>query len=144
MWIAAILSSLIDNIPITKILIPIVNDFIPASSSPQLSNKYYYGLSIGANWGDNLTPLGDNILIVNLAEQNKRPIRILDFWRLGFFTTIYQLLLATLYFTLLIDTIIGIGIIGIIICIILLYWLLSVKNTNFSQITSKLRNVIVG
>ena len=144
MWIAAILSSLIDNIPITKILIPIVHDFIPASSSPQLSNKYYYGLSIGANWGDNLTPLGDNILIVNLAEQNKRPIKILDFWRLGLFTTIYQLLLATLYFTLLLDIIIGLSIIGIIIFLILLYWLVSSKITSFSQISSTLRNVIVG
>ena len=97
-WISAILSSMIDNIPITKVLIPIVKNFVPSTSPQQINSQYYYGLAIGANWGDNLTPLGDNILVMNLAEQGKRPIKVLDFFKLGFTTTIYQLCLATLYF----------------------------------------------
>ena len=91
-WVSAFLSSLIDNIPITKVLIPVVE--IMSSSS-----SYFYALSIGANWGDNLTPLGDNILVLNLAEQNNRPIKIKTFWKLGFSSTILQLYLGTAYFT---------------------------------------------
>ena len=91
-WISAFLSSLIDNIPITKVLIPLVNVM-------QTDASIFYGLSVGANWGDNLTPLGDNILVLNLAEQHNRPIKMITFWKLGFTTTLLQLYLGTAYFT---------------------------------------------
>jgi len=64
------------------------------------SQDYFYALSFGANWGDNLTPLGDNILVLNIAEQNNRPIKIKTFWKIGFSTTILQLFLVTVYFTM--------------------------------------------
>jgi Na+/H+ antiporter NhaD/arsenite permease-like protein len=92
-WVSAFLSSLIDNIPITKVLIPIVGIMSP-------SHDYFYALSFGANWGDNLTPLGDNILVLNIAEQNNRPIKIKTFWKIGFSTTLLQLFLVTVYFTM--------------------------------------------
>ena len=92
-WASAFLSSLIDNIPITKVLIPVVSIMSP-------SHDYFYALSFGANWGDNLTPLGDNVLVLNIAEQNNRPIKIATFWKIGFSTTILQLFLVTIYFTM--------------------------------------------
>ena len=88
-----------------------------------IRNRYFYSLSIGANWGDNLTPLGDNILVLNIAKENNRPINIMTFWKLGFITTIYQLFLATIFFTLIYDFILGILIIvliGAIVGIILI------------------------
>ncbi len=91
-WISAVLSSLIDNIPITKVLIPVVNIM-------STDVRYFYALSMGANWGDNLTPLGDNILVLNIAEQHNRPIKMKTFWKLGFTTTLFQLYLGTAYFT---------------------------------------------
>lgn len=98
MWIAALSSAVIDNVPITKAFIPIVTGI--SGNSSTLTNMYFFSLSIGANWGDNLTPLGDNILVLNIARENNRPISILTFWKLGFIATMYQLFLATLYFTL--------------------------------------------
>ncbi|MFX1385487.1 MAG: SLC13 family permease, partial [Promethearchaeota archaeon] len=59
LWISALLSSSIDNIPITKVLIPIIA-VIPDNGNNSNKNLKYYSLAIGANWGDNLTPLGDN------------------------------------------------------------------------------------
>ncbi len=112
-WISASLSSLIDNIPITKVLIPIVGIM-------ETGNNYYYALAFGANWGDNLTPLGDNILVLNIAEQNKRPVKIKTFWKIGFTTAILQLILVTIYFTFfstqtyLIGIILSIAIIAIV------------------------------
>ena len=144
MWIAAILSSIIDNIPITKVLIPIVHDFVPSTTSEISKKKYYYGLDMGVNWGDNLTPLGDNILIINLSEQNKRPINIFDFWRLGFFTTMYQLFLATLYFILLFDPFMGFSIIGAIIIILFVVWIISFKFKGIQQYKSRIRKIIIG
>jgi Na+/H+ antiporter NhaD/arsenite permease-like protein len=112
MWIAAFSSSFIDNVPVTKVFIPIVQDI--ASTSPSSTNRYYYSLSIGANWGDNLTPLGDNILVLNIAKENNRPISIKTFWKIGFITTLYQLFLATLFFTFLYQFTLGILITGLL------------------------------
>lgn len=112
MWVAALSSSFIDNVPVTKVFIPIVQGI--AGTSPSSKNIYYYGLSIGANWGDNLTPLGDNILVLNIAKENNRPISIKTFWKLGFITTLYQLFLATLFFTFLYDITLGILVSGLL------------------------------
>lgn len=144
MWISAILSSIIDNIPITKVLIPVVHDFIPSNVSAESAKKYYYGLSIGANWGDNLTPLGDNILVVNIATKNKRPIKMIDFWRLGFVTTVYQLILASIYFILLFDLGLGLIIIVAIAILVGIFWLLSYKIKGLSEIKNRFRTIIVG
>jgi len=115
-WAAAFLSSLIDNIPITKIMIPVVG--LMSETTTINPNQNYYALSFGANWGDNLTPMGDNILVMNIAEQHKRPIKMKAFWKLGFTTTIVQLILVTIYFTVIYYLIIGISIILTIIILL--------------------------
>lgn len=119
LWVAAISSSMIDNIPITKVLIPIVDD-MASSISTNLSqkNNYFYSLSVGANWGDNLTPLGDNILVLNIAEENNRPISMINFWKLGFTSTIIQLSLATIFFILMLDILLGLGIFLIVLLLL--------------------------
>jgi len=99
LWVSAFLSSSIDNIPITRVLIPVI-DNMPVSNDPNTKNLTFYSLAIGANWGDNLTPLGDNILVVNIAEQHKRPISFKKFFKLGFITTVYQLTIVSLIFIL--------------------------------------------
>ncbi len=116
LWASAFLSSTIDNIPITKVLIPIV-DVMSSGFTPSEANASYYSLAFGANLGDNLTPLGDNILVMNLAEQNERPITYSQFFKLGFIATIIQLIAISIYFILLNDIIIGMLIFAIFILI---------------------------
>ncbi|MHA1298531.1 MAG: SLC13 family permease [Candidatus Helarchaeota archaeon] len=96
LWISAFLSSAIDNIPITSALIPLmpILTFGFNQSQTQIS---YFALGLGANLGDNLTPMGDNILVMNLADQNKIKLSFKEFFQLGFFTTIIQLACASLY-----------------------------------------------
>ena len=144
MWCSAFLSSFIDNIPITKVLIPIVHDFIPPSLSTLSAKNYYYGLSFGANWGDNLAPLGDNILVLNIAEQNKRPINIIEFWKIGFITSIYQLTLASIYFILIFDFISGLLIIFIFCIILLVFFTILLRTNTLIGFKNKFRNLIVG
>jgi Na+/H+ antiporter NhaD/arsenite permease-like protein len=113
LWISAFLSSTIDNIPITKILIPVIGTMSSNGSTPN-KNQLYYSLAIGANWGDNLTPLGDNILVMNISEQHKRSLSFKLFFKLGFSTTIYQLAIVTLIYVLLFQFYIGVSIILIV------------------------------
>ena len=100
-WASGFLSSLIDNIPITKVLIPIVKRMQEALSlNIGANNNLFYAMAYGANWGDNFTPLGDNIIVVNIAEQNKRPIKIKTFFKIGATTTFLQLIFVSIYFIL--------------------------------------------
>lgn len=107
LWVSALLSSSIDNIPITKVLIPVVSDVSLGGLPTSLTNIKYHSLVLGANLGDNLTPLGDNILVMSIAEQNGRTISFSQFFRLGFTATVIQLVAVTFYYLLLFETITG-------------------------------------
>jgi len=147
LWISAFLSSSIDNIPITKVLIPIIAVMPDDSNNPN-KNLKYYSLAIGANWGDNLTPLGDNILVINLAEQHKRPIKMRQFFKLGFITTVYQLAIVSIIFILIFRFFLGILIVFIILFVILVIYLLhKIGPMKIRQIIdnfgNKIRNFII-
>nr|MDO8086008.1 SLC13 family permease [Candidatus Sigynarchaeum springense] len=107
MWVSAYLSANVDNIPITKILIPVVPVVMGSSATPEALKAANYALAFGANWGDNLTPMGDNVLVMNIAKQYKKPISTKDFSRLGFITTNIQLFIATIYFSFLFQPFVG-------------------------------------
>jgi Na+/H+ antiporter NhaD/arsenite permease-like protein len=124
LWFSAFLSSAIDNIPITKVLIPVIGT-IAGNFPANIGEKFYFSLAIGANWGDNLTPLGDNVLVVQLADANKRPISFKLFFKIGFVTTLYQLVLVSIYYTLIFNPNMGILIVLIIFFNLLIIYLLS-------------------
>lgn len=124
LWFSSFLSSAIDNIPITKVLIPVIGT-ITGNFPANIGDKFYYSLAIGANWGDNLTPLGDNILVVQLAEANKRPISFKQFFKIGFITTLYQIVLVSIYYTLIFNPMMGILIVLMISLILIITYLLN-------------------
>lgn len=124
LWFSSFLSSAIDNIPITKVLIPMIGT-ITGNFPASIGDKFYYSLAIGANWGDNLTPLGDNILVVQLAEANKRPISFKQFFKIGFITTLYQIILVSIYYTLIFNPIMGILIVLTICFSLIITYLLN-------------------
>jgi Na+/H+ antiporter NhaD/arsenite permease-like protein len=147
LWFSAYLSSCIDNIPITKVLIPVVDNMTETASMIN-KKQIFYSLAFGANWGDNLTPLGDNILVVNIAEQNKRPITFKSFFKLGFITTNYQLIIISIYYSLIFYFLIGFVIIGIIgLALMIIYFLnkFGPKKTKsyIYNISDKLREIII-
>ena len=139
LWFSAYLSSAIDNIPITKVLIPSIGkmaESLPVSER----NSLFYSLAFGANWGDNLTPLGDNILVVNLAQKNNRLISFKQFFKLGFITSNYQLAILSIYFTFLDNIFNGIILLTISLGSILIITLLTKKGP--IKIRNKLIKVI--
>jgi len=147
LWFSAYLSSCIDNIPITKVLIPVA-DKMTENALLIDRKQIFYSMAFGANWGDNLTPLGDNILVVNIAEQNKRPISFKSFFKLGFVTTNYQLMILSIYYTLIFNFQIGIIIIGIITCVIITLYCLHKFGSQkvrlgIGSILFKVRNIII-
>lgn len=147
LWFSAFLSSSIDNIPITKVLIPVIGEMSEAESQ-YVKDQSFYSLAIGANWGDNLTPLGDNILVLNLAEQNKRPISFKQFLKLGFITTCYQLAIVSLIYVFVFKLILGLLIVMIMVSIAITIFLIMKLSDKFKlkliMIWEKIRKTITG
>ena len=147
LWFSAFLSSSIDNIPITKVLIPVIGT-MSEQGNPENKKLFFYSLAIGANWGDNLTPMGDNILVMNIAEQNKRPITFKQFFKLGFITTIYQLTIVSVILILLYEFMFGIFLSTAVILIILLLYTINKYapqkiRIKINNVSNKLRNAII-
>ncbi len=72
-WVAAVASAVIDNIPFTIAMIPIIQ----ALEQPGLDiTPLWWALALGAGFGGNGTPIGStaNIVVVSLSEKTKNPI----------------------------------------------------------------------
>lgn len=94
-WFSAIASGIVDNIPYTATMIPIVQSLSQAMPSGPL----WWSLALGADLGGNLTLVGAaaNVVVASLAEKSGHPISFGQFFRYGVITTVMSLLLASGY-----------------------------------------------
>lgn len=95
LWFSAIASGIVDNIPYTATMIPIVESL--GQSMPVM--PLWWSLALGACLGGNATLVGAaaNVVVANLAEKSGHPISFKRFLGYGLATTAMSLLLATGY-----------------------------------------------
>lgn len=89
MWLSAITSSLVDNIPLASSLAPIVKGLVIDVRWEAI----WWGLVIGANLGGNITPIGSpsTIIALGVSEQEGYPISFSSFFKLGIGLTLLHL-----------------------------------------------------
>ncbi len=94
-WLSAIASGIIDNIPYTAVMIPVVESL--GQSMPV--EPLWWSLALGADFGGNATLVGAsaNVVVASLAERSGYRIRFGTFLRYGVITTLMSLSLASLY-----------------------------------------------
>ncbi len=94
-WLSAIASGVVDNIPYTATMIPLVETL--GESMPV--EPLWWSLALGADLGGNATLVGAsaNIVVASLAERSGYPIKFQTFLRYGIITTLFSLVLASLY-----------------------------------------------
>jgi Na+/H+ antiporter NhaD/arsenite permease-like protein len=96
LWVSALASAVVDNIPYTASAIPVVErlieDGLPA---PAL----WWSLALGACLGGNLTIVGAsaNVVVANLAARAGHPIPFVEFFRYGSVVVVLSLVIATGY-----------------------------------------------
>jgi Na+/H+ antiporter NhaD/arsenite permease-like protein len=97
LWISGLGSGVVDNIPFTTAMIPVVDSLNEADD-----DAYWWALALGADFGGNMTIIAAaaNVAAAGLAERAGKPIGFVPFLRVGFPVTILTLLLATAYVTL--------------------------------------------
>jgi Na+/H+ antiporter NhaD/arsenite permease-like protein len=79
-WIPAMLSAFLDNLPVSAVLAPIANDL--AFLSPVIPLALIFAVNIG---GYIFTPLGSpaNMVAIGLSEAEHDPIPFMDFVKIG-------------------------------------------------------------
>jgi Na+/H+ antiporter NhaD/arsenite permease-like protein len=95
LWLSAILSGVIDNIPYTATMIPVVERL----AEGQPNDALWWALAIGADLGGNATIIGAsaNVILAGMAEREGHPISFGAFLRYGLPVTLGTMLIATAY-----------------------------------------------
>ena len=93
-WVAAVGSAVVDNIPFTAAMIPVVED-LQASGD----DAYWWSLALGACLGGNATLIAAaaNVAASGLAQRAGQPISFIGYLRVGLPVTVVSMVLATGY-----------------------------------------------
>ena len=100
LWPGAILSGIVDNIPFTAAMIPVVDEV-----SQQLkvggsgSNPLWWALALGAGLGGNFTIVAAsaNVYVIGVAERAGYKVTFVQFLRYSVLVTMVSLVIATVY-----------------------------------------------
>jgi Na+/H+ antiporter NhaD/arsenite permease-like protein len=97
-WVSALGSALVDNIPFTTAMVPVVKDLQHAAGSNG-DDAYWWSLSLGACFGGNATIIAAaaNVAAAGVAEKAGKPIGFVTFLKVGLPATLISMLLATAY-----------------------------------------------
>jgi Na+/H+ antiporter NhaD/arsenite permease-like protein len=95
LWMSAVLSAIIDNIPYTATMIPVVTNL----SEGQPNDALWWALAMGADLGGNATLIGAsaNVILAGMAEREGHPITFGQFLRFGLPVTVGTMVIATAY-----------------------------------------------
>lgn len=97
-WVAALGSAVVDNIPFTTAMIPVVKELQGAAGATG-DDAYWWALALGACFGGNATMIAAaaNVAAAGLAERAGTPIGFMAFLRVGLPVTLISIALATGY-----------------------------------------------
>ena len=101
MWTAALFSAIVDNIPFTATMLPIVA-FLGKTVPGGETGVLWWALALGACFGGNATVIGAsaNVITTGIAEKSGHRISFFDFVKHGTPVTIIGMIIATVYLLL--------------------------------------------
>ncbi len=102
LWASGILSGIIDNIPYTATMAPLISELINPANPNAIqgaTHALWWALSLGACLGGNLTIIGAaaNVLVSETAASKGHKISFLRFMKYGALITFISLVLSSLY-----------------------------------------------
>ncbi len=100
LWGSAFASGIVDNIPFTATMIPVIQELSQAEGLSEAETRsLWWALALGADFGGNATLIGAsaNVVVAGMSERAGRKISFLKFMAYGIPVTILSLLVATPY-----------------------------------------------
>ena len=101
-WVSAICSAVIDNIPFTAAMIPVIVSITEASNGELSTAPLFWALAMGAGFGGNATPIGSsaNVMAVAISERGPQPITTIEWTRAGLPVMVITCVVATVFMVL--------------------------------------------
>lgn len=101
LWVSAILSAFVDNIPFVATMIPVIQNMAPTFGADNL-NPLWWSLALGACLGGNGTLIGAsaNLIIAGFAERAGHPVRFLPFMLAAFPLMLMSIAVCHVYIVL--------------------------------------------
>ena len=99
LWISAIVSSFLDNIPFVATLIPLI---LTMQTQGMDVMPLWWATSLGACLGGNGTLIGAsaNVVLASVGQKHGYPITFKDYLKLGFPIMIFTVIISTIYLTI--------------------------------------------
>ena len=97
LWLSAIASAFIDNIPFVATMIPLIKDM--GMMGVANLEPLWWSLALGACLGGNGTLIGAsaNIIVAGLAAKDGHPISFIEFLKIGFPLMILSIIMSSVY-----------------------------------------------
>jgi Na+/H+ antiporter NhaD/arsenite permease-like protein len=99
LWVSAVLSAILDNIPFVATMIPLIKGMAPAFGGPHAIEPLWWCLSLGACLGGNgtLTGASANLAVAGIAERNGIRFGFVQYLRYGAPMTFISIVICQLY-----------------------------------------------
>ncbi len=99
LWVSAIASAVVDNIPFVATMIPMIETMAPTFGGAENLMPIWWSLALGACLGGNGSLIGAsaNLIVAGFAERAGHRIGFLRFMSLAFPLMLLSILIATLY-----------------------------------------------
>ncbi|MFC1858843.1 SLC13 family permease [Thermodesulfobacteriota bacterium] len=99
LWISAVVSTLLDNIPFVATMIPLVKSMAPGLGGTEMLTPLWWSLALGACLGGNGSLIGAaaNVMVAGLGERAGHPISFFQFFKFGFPIMLFSIIIAHLY-----------------------------------------------
>ncbi|MHB1083738.1 MAG: ArsB/NhaD family transporter [Thiobacillus sp.] len=98
LWVSAVLSAVVDNIPFVATMIPVIQN-MGSTFSPEQIDILWWSLALGACLGGNGTLVGAsaNLVVAGFAERAGHPIRFLPFMLMAFPLMLASIAVSSVY-----------------------------------------------
>ena len=111
-WVAAVASAIVDNIPFCAAMLPIIHNLGEMSIDPETGMAavnvipLYWALAMGCGFGGNATPIGSsaNVMTVSISERGGHKISTAEWLRVGLPVMLITCVVATIFMFLFYDS----------------------------------------
>jgi Na+/H+ antiporter NhaD/arsenite permease-like protein len=96
LWVSAIASAIIDNIPFTMAMIPVILQM--ETDGMGYTHLYWWALALGVGFGGNGSPIGStaNVVVVSKSAETDEPITFKTWFKSGTLATIVTCIVASI------------------------------------------------
>jgi Na+/H+ antiporter NhaD/arsenite permease-like protein len=99
LWVSAVASAIVDNIPFVATMIPLIENMGPTFGGAQELTPLWWSLALGSCLGGNGSLIGAsaNLIVAGFAERSGQPIRFLPFMLMAFPLMLMSILVSSVY-----------------------------------------------